>query len=221
MSTATKKRSSPDEEPDSASAPPKKRGRPPKEKPAVVSESEDEKKPVSKAPAATKGRKSTGQASTSKKSRDADAMDEDGTEFGSMKKWLDSTSWEHLVDHIDTVEKNTDGTLWVYFQLYVDNGLLLWNAHFMHGLPRSERHGSKMCREDASLCRKKMPNLVRLLTVLRTRSPSDCAFISSWTSTKTTSAGGHSSPEGMCHACATGPFAEGRMQPEKRGVGYV
>lgn len=48
-------------------------------------------------------------------------MDEDVTEepYASMKRWSDATSWEHLVDHIDTVEKTEDGKLYVYFQLYV------------------------------------------------------------------------------------------------------
>jgi hypothetical protein len=116
--SASRKRTSPEEEPESISAPPKKRGRPPKEKPQPqpVSESEEEEKPVSKAPA-KKGRKSIEQHPGSKKSMDPDAMDEDEQEFGNMRKWQDMSSWEHLIHHIDTVEKNPDGKLYVYFQL--------------------------------------------------------------------------------------------------------
>lgn len=84
-----------------------------------MSESEaDEPKTNKSASAATKkGRKSAVQPA--RQNKDDDAMDEDPVqEFGDMRKWKDTPSWEHLVDHIDTVEKTEDGKLWVYFQLY-------------------------------------------------------------------------------------------------------
>ena len=47
-------------------------------------------------------------------------MDEDVEEeptYVDMKKWASAPSWEHLVHHIDTVERTDDGKLYVYFQL--------------------------------------------------------------------------------------------------------
>lgn len=55
------------------------------------------------------------------KPRDSDAMDMDedaeDSSYVDMKKWENAPSWEHLVDHIDTVERTEDGKLFVYFQL--------------------------------------------------------------------------------------------------------
>lgn len=45
-------------------------------------------------------------------------MDED-KKYVDMKKWKDATSWEHLVECIDTVERMDNGELLVYFTLYV------------------------------------------------------------------------------------------------------
>lgn len=108
---ATRKRATPEDEPESISAPPKKRGRPPKQKP--VSESEDDVL-VTKAPA-KKGRPSS---QVAKKAKDLDAMDEDeGERYGDMTKYKDLPSWEHLIEHIDTVERRDGGELIVYFKL--------------------------------------------------------------------------------------------------------
>ena len=67
-------------------------------------------------PAPTNG----GGASASKKTKavSVEPMDQDDEDnYESMKKWADAPSWAHLVDHIDTVERQQDGRLWVYFKL--------------------------------------------------------------------------------------------------------
>lgn len=108
---AIRKRATPEDEPEPISAPPKKRGRPPKQK--VVAESEDDV-PATKAPV-KRGRPSSQAA---KKVKDSDAMDEDeGERYGDMTKYKDLISWEHLIEHIDTVERRDDGKLIVYFKL--------------------------------------------------------------------------------------------------------
>ena len=83
-----------------------------------MSQDEEDEKPASKAPAKKPQPRKSGAQATAKSARDSDAMEvEEEVEFGDVKKWMDLTSWEHLVHHIDTVEKNPDGTLYVYFQL--------------------------------------------------------------------------------------------------------
>ena len=103
----------------------KKRGRPPKatsasqarSKSKSASDDDIEEVPAQK-PKAT--RKAT---SVSVKQRKAspDAMDEDQDEdtYEDMRKWKDATSWGHLVDSIDTVERMENGKLYVYFRLSV------------------------------------------------------------------------------------------------------
>ena len=46
-------------------------------------------------------------------------MEEDDERYEDMRRWRDAPSWNHLVDHIDTVERQEDGKLYVYFRLYV------------------------------------------------------------------------------------------------------
>lgn len=52
-------------------------------------------------------------------------------EIGSMGKHANSASWEHLVESVDTVERNEDGELYVYFTLYAGSllPLLRLGAH--------------------------------------------------------------------------------------------
>lgn len=139
---APQKRKSSEDAAETASVPSKKRGRPPKAKSAEpVDESDDE--PVAKP--VKKGRKSAADKPAPRRGRASDAMDMDEDEpeetYASMKKWKALDSWEHLVDRIDTVEQTEDGILWVYFRL-------------------KPKDGSVLCREDAKLCREKMPNLL-------------------------------------------------------------
>ena len=71
-------------------------------------------------PAKKGPRKSVGSASAKKgKAASPKAMDEDDENYEDMKRWKDTPSWAHLVDHIDTVERQEDGKLYVYFRLYV------------------------------------------------------------------------------------------------------
>ncbi|KAH9857246.1 hypothetical protein C2E23DRAFT_807144 [Lenzites betulinus] len=112
---------------------PKKRGRTSKAASAREA-SEDEDEPV---PKQKKPRKSTGSAAKNgKRKSNADAMDEDDDTYVDMRKWKDATSWEHLVESIDTVERTESGDLFVYFTLKGGKG-----------------HG----REKSELCKKKMP----------------------------------------------------------------
>ncbi|EKM50512.1 uncharacterized protein PHACADRAFT_263842 [Phanerochaete carnosa HHB-10118-sp] len=135
--TASRKRATPEDEPNTISAPPKRRGRPPKQKP--VSESEDDA-PAAKAPA-KRGRPSM-QVAATQKVKDPDAMDEDEDQaYFNMGIYKDMSSWESLIDHVDTVERMDDGKLIVYFKL-------------------TKKHGNKLCREESRLCRQKFPNLL-------------------------------------------------------------
>ena len=87
----------------------KKRGRPPKAK--SVSEDEEVELTTKKAPR----KKATKKAKTP--SPEPMDEDEDDEKYEDMRKWKDAHSWEHLVDHIDTVERQDDGKLYVYFRL--------------------------------------------------------------------------------------------------------
>ncbi|KAI6126138.1 hypothetical protein EDD16DRAFT_357921 [Pisolithus croceorrhizus] len=96
-------------------APSKKRGRPKKTIPESESEmvTDDEESRATK-----KARKSEG---TSRKAAD---KPESGEEVivGNMKKHMQVSSWEHLVETVDTVERNANGDLFVYFTLKNDMG---------------------------------------------------------------------------------------------------
>ncbi|KAI6149173.1 hypothetical protein BKA82DRAFT_3976949 [Pisolithus tinctorius] len=48
--------------------------------------------------------------------------------IGNMKKHMQVSSWEHLVESVDTVERNSDGDLFVYFTLYASNFLVRENS---------------------------------------------------------------------------------------------
>ncbi|KAI6124608.1 hypothetical protein EDD17DRAFT_1469034 [Pisolithus thermaeus] len=96
-------------------APSKKRGRPKKTIPESESEMviDDEESRATK-----KARKNEG---TSRKAAD---KPESGEEVivGDMKKHMQISSWEHLVETVDTVERNANGDLFVYFTLKNDMG---------------------------------------------------------------------------------------------------
>ncbi|EIW78977.1 hypothetical protein CONPUDRAFT_126722 [Coniophora puteana RWD-64-598 SS2] len=115
-----------------SAAPAKKRGRPSKggavaaaTKTKARDEDEDER-------AVKKARKSTTTSVATKRdklSKKADAMDVDGDDdeddgepdkpIGSMKEHMSTQSWESLVKVVDTVERDDDGTIYVYFTVYV------------------------------------------------------------------------------------------------------
>ncbi|KAI0653159.1 hypothetical protein C8Q70DRAFT_1038128 [Cubamyces menziesii] len=117
-------------------APPaKKRGRPSKASTARDASDEEEE---DKSRKQKKPRKSTGSAakSTGRRKSNADAMDEDEDTYADMRKLKDASSWEHLVERIDTVERTESGDLFVYFTL---------------------KNGKGHAREKSELCKKKMP----------------------------------------------------------------
>lgn len=91
-------------------APSKKRGRPKKTMPESDAEmvTDDEESRATK-----KARKSEG---TSRKAADKSESGEEVV-VGDMKKHMQIASWEHLVETVDTVERNADGDLFVYFTL--------------------------------------------------------------------------------------------------------
>lgn len=124
--SAVKKRMPVPKESDEESAPaPKKRGRPPKAKSPSDDEMDVEEIPPPKKPRAEKkGANGTASAKARPKTKAAlspEPIDEDAEEdaYQDMSKYKNAESWEHLVDHIDTVERQDDGTLFVYFRLYV------------------------------------------------------------------------------------------------------
>jgi hypothetical protein len=91
--------------------PPKKRGRPSKANKEVAPESDDgDEAPVSKKP-----RKSNGAKAATKGDQDDS---DDAPPVGNMDKYLKIPSWEHLIDTVDTVERDGD-KLMVYFTLCV------------------------------------------------------------------------------------------------------
>ena len=65
-------------------------------------------------------RKSGGAASKGRKSKAAPAAEDDpaNEELGSMDRWKEAPSWDHLVESIDTVERIGSGLV-VYFTLFV------------------------------------------------------------------------------------------------------
>ena len=56
-------------------------------------------------------------SNTSARRASAAAEDEEDS-FGMMEKYMNQENWEKLVDTVDTVERGTDGELYVYFTLY-------------------------------------------------------------------------------------------------------
>lgn len=64
-----------------------------------------------------RARKSTGNKSAKAASPMDLDEDEDVPVFRDMKTWKNSATWEHIVDSIDTVERDAEGQLLVYFTL--------------------------------------------------------------------------------------------------------
>jgi hypothetical protein len=159
---------------------PKKRGRPPK---APVS---DDDEPVVKAKEAKKSTKSAGaSASTSTKKtarhNDEEEDEEEETEaeakYVSMKKkWRNAPSWDHLVDHIETVERTSDGTLNVFFALYVSLYLMLLLSLTRLSLCSKSQNGQQgeLCREESAICKEKMPQMVRFVQVMVSARSNSC-----------------------------------------------
>ncbi|KAK7687784.1 hypothetical protein QCA50_009003 [Cerrena zonata] len=137
----------PSAQPVEGSPPPqqKKRGRPRKSKTPDIEISDDEEEEVApKKKAKPAPRKSAGSASKGRKpaklvSEDEDAVDDD---LGTMDKWMDAPSWEHIVEAIDTVERTRQNELYVYFTLNNKS---------------ATKAGFTRCREKSQICRKKMP----------------------------------------------------------------
>ena len=114
---AAKPQKSKDDSDEEPAQPAKKRGRPSKSQAKGASEDPDEDMDV-EAPK-KKPRKSTGSASAKSAKRGA-AVREDPDESESyvdMTKWKDLSTWDHLVESIDTVERTDDNSLLVYFTL--------------------------------------------------------------------------------------------------------
>lgn len=139
-----------DEEPTPA---PKKRGRPPKAKTPSDDEMDVEEVPPPKKPRAEKkGASGTASAKAKPKAKatsspepmEEDAEDEEEA-YQDMSKYKSVETWEHLVDHIDTVERQDDGQLYVYFRLYVPiSGVCWYTLTRCTGNPRKQ---SSLCAE--------------------------------------------------------------------------
>ena len=89
----------------------KKRGRPPKSQ--AKSEEQDEDVEMEDVPK-KKPRKGTAKGG---KRGAATTEDQDEEEYTDMKKWKELSTWEHLVESIDTVERTDNHELLVYFTL--------------------------------------------------------------------------------------------------------
>ncbi|TFY72448.1 hypothetical protein EVG20_g555 [Dentipellis fragilis] len=136
--TSTAKGSSPAAE--SASTAKKRgRGRPSKSK----RDSEEEEEDTS-ARARKKSRQSNGNGSTRAGKAESPALEESEAEDGipkhvhpsEIKKYSDMTSWERLVEKVETVEKGADDSLLVYFKM----------------------RDLEPCVEPSSICAKKFPH---------------------------------------------------------------
>ncbi|KAJ7230494.1 hypothetical protein GGX14DRAFT_410951 [Mycena pura] len=115
---------------ESASAPPKKRGR------KAASDTADKEKDTAK----VSGGRPAKKPRLSKKraaSQDEEALPSD-EELGSMADHMHVVTWDHLVKHLDTVERVDDGTLYVYFTL----------------------HTGERIRESAAVCADKIPKML-------------------------------------------------------------
>ncbi|KAH9840072.1 uncharacterized protein C8Q71DRAFT_703358 [Rhodofomes roseus] len=104
---------------------PKRRGRQSK---AKREESDNEVEEVEE-----DARGKNGKKAVTKAAKNAPEEDSDG--FQSMNQWMSSLTWEHIVGHIDTVERADDGKLMIYFTL---------------------KNGGR-ARQDSETCKEKMP----------------------------------------------------------------
>ncbi|KAI0323268.1 hypothetical protein GY45DRAFT_1376447 [Cubamyces sp. BRFM 1775] len=124
-----------------STAPAKKRGGQSKSSPArAASDEEDEEdtalkqKKLQKKPWKSAGG-SAARINNRRKSN-ASTADEDGEPYADLRKLKDISSWEHLVERIDTVERMENGDLSVYFTL---------------------KNGKGRATEKSDICKKKMP----------------------------------------------------------------
>lgn len=116
-SAAQKRKSSPiamDIDSDGEPAPAKKRGRPSK---ASISEDDEPPKKPTKATKATTKTTNGSASAASKRSRAPVSDEEDDKPYENMTKYKNAASWDHLVHHIETVERAPSGGLKVYFVL--------------------------------------------------------------------------------------------------------
>lgn len=86
----------------------------------------------------------------------ADKPDSDD-EVGNMNVHLHIPSWEHLIESVDTVERDSDGELIVYFTLYAPN----FSAAFVAHSPRiCRKNGKGRKRENSRICAERFPQKV-------------------------------------------------------------
>lgn len=118
-----------------APAPAQKRGRTSLSKPISISEEEEDDRPKTKKTKTTSVSASATKKSVAKSASvtkpathkkrpkeptpeaEEDVVEED--EYTDLKKWEREPSWEGIVERIDTVERTSDGELYVYFTLFV------------------------------------------------------------------------------------------------------
>lgn len=113
-----------------------KRSRAPVSKPISISDDEEEPEPQPK-PKKAKTTTATSSVGTKKSSASAKAAsvskpsaknkkptrepssdeEEEVDDYADLRKWKTAESWEHIVDHVDTVERTDEGKLYVYFTL--------------------------------------------------------------------------------------------------------
>jgi hypothetical protein len=152
----------------SPEAAPKKRART-KPKEEVVSDSEE-------APANKKPKKSNGTTKASPKADVADENEDREVDIGGMDKYRTVPSWDHLISAIDTVERNEQGDLYVYFTLLVLFCHIFTPITMTDRLFQEKRPGA--CQGNfVGLCRKvpqegmySRRNFMRNLDFLKTRS---------------------------------------------------
>lgn len=103
--------------PEASASVTKKRGRSKAKKEVSDDEGASDGERVS---AAKRARKSNGASKSTKRSASTAAMDVDEVpdgEIGDMLKYKHLESWEDLINSVDTVERNDNGELLVYFTL--------------------------------------------------------------------------------------------------------
>ncbi len=101
--------------------PQKKRGRPPKAPALSISDDEEEEE-VPKTKKVKQVAKRLSVPSSARKPKATvvepeEEMEEDEEVFSDIKKLKNADDWSPFVDKIDTIERTTDGTLFVYFLL--------------------------------------------------------------------------------------------------------
>jgi len=88
--------------------------------------------------------------------RKADKPDSED-EVGNMNIHLHVPSWEHLIESVDTVERDSDGELIVYFTLCAPD----FSAAFVAHSPRIySKNGKGRKRENSRLCAERFPQKV-------------------------------------------------------------